>query len=185
MGGKFIIFGSGSEWFWAMIQTFVVAVSLIFIYRQVKYQSEQISLEIFNEFRQRWNSQELLNARLYICEVATEKSSSLEIASNEGVVLDFMNELGLFQEKGLLSKRDIWKVYGYYIEHYWQILNENVKQFRITDGHNYLYEDAENLYNMSIKISKKNKKYSAISVELLDKFLYGEMKEILSKIDNT
>ncbi len=168
-------FGPDSEWLWSMIQALSVIISLPFIYYQLKSQRESLSMEKFSELHQRWNSPDLLKARFYVCEVASQGNPNLEISNNEGLILDFFEELGLYQSKKLLNVNDVWELYSYYIENYWHLLKPNVYEFRINDNHTW-YNNAEKLYNISVKISnKKGVKYPIGSNEKFEKFIQSEL----------
>lgn len=65
MGTEPIVFwGPGSEWFWTMLQTVVVAITLVGIYYQFRLQRAANAFEQLSRIAERWESEEMFRARL-------------------------------------------------------------------------------------------------------------------------
>jgi hypothetical protein len=59
-----VFWGPGSEWFWAMLQFVVVAVTLVGIYYQLRLQRAANAFEQLRRFGEQWESEQILRARL-------------------------------------------------------------------------------------------------------------------------
>jgi len=59
--------GPDSQWFWSMVEAFILAVTLTLIYRQVAAQRHSNMLQTLRDFEQRWFSPEMVKSRKYIC----------------------------------------------------------------------------------------------------------------------
>jgi hypothetical protein len=169
------IFGPGSEWFWAMAQFVVIAVPLFFINSQIKLQRLGNALSSLFALREQWNSEKMGYARKLICE--NQNPSSNKIGANEGAVLGFFEEIGLYLHSGVFDKRTIWDLYSYWIEYYWLILNPNIKECRKKESDETLFERFESLYLCMSNISRRRGLLVKKSDEQLQKFREGEIQE--------
>jgi hypothetical protein len=82
---------------------------------------------------------------------------NLAINREEGDVLGFFEDLGVFLNKGVFDVDVIWDKYSYYIEHYWAMYEPHIREFRISDNDDTWYSKFEYLYQKMAKESKKNK----------------------------
>ncbi|HEU4881961.1 MAG TPA: hypothetical protein VFT45_06950 [Longimicrobium sp.] len=129
--------GSQSEWFWAMVQAFIVAASLFFIAWQVQIQGHSNVLASLNGFHERWTAPEAVLARGSTCE--RWSSTAPAFGNSEETVCSFFETLGLYVEKRVISREMAWEMYSYYVENYWALLKDGIAGLRHKNGDNTLY----------------------------------------------
>lgn len=170
------ITGETSQWFWSMAQTFIILVSLIFIYRQVRVHRFSNMLQTLSSLREHWNSDTMLAARKTTC--INYQKGTKKIGKAEGDVLGFFEELGLLLKKGVVSKEFIWETYSYFIEHYWSMLEPNIKEFRLSTNDNSWLDNFESLRKAIHRYSKKRKCPSSDKTEEeIKRFILGEIED--------
>jgi hypothetical protein len=138
------IFGPGSEWFWAMAQFIVIAVTLFFAAYQINLQRLLNTFSSIFALREQWKSEEMCYCRKVICE--NHNPSSFSIGANEGAVLGFFEEIGVYLERGVLGEKIIWDLYSYWIEHYWIIFEPSIQEYRRNTSDKTYFEHFESLY---------------------------------------
>jgi hypothetical protein len=173
------IFGPGSEWFWGMAQFLVIAVTLFFINSQIKLQRLANALSSLFALREQWKSDKMRYARKVIC--GNQDPSLKAIGANEGAVLGFFEEIGVYLYSGVFDKRIIWDLYSYWIEHYWLILNPYIQEYRKNESDETLFERFESLYKCMSSISQRRGSQVRKSDEQLRKFRKGEIQEFDNK----
>lgn len=176
------IIGPDSVWLWAMLQFWVVAFSLYFIYQQIRIQSHANMLTALFELAGKWDSNRMIDARRQVCENRTTHPENRAINPDEERIASFFEEIGLFVKKGAFTSDVIWEAYSYYIEHYWPMLEPHVKEMRHVERDNSWFENFEALYNQLQKISKRRGVFVFKREEAdMAKFIRGEMSAIQRK----
>jgi hypothetical protein len=155
LGATVFPFNTDSEWFWTMIQCVVVLITLLFILRQVKLQSDSHLVHSFAVFNDRWNSRMMLHARREIC---------LKYKPGDGIVDGplhhlclFFEELGAFTSKKVLDPDIVWEIYSFEIEHYWKMASEGIKRFRKEENDYTFFFHFEKLYLQTRKLGEKKR----------------------------
>jgi Domain of unknown function (DUF4760) len=169
------IFGSGSEWFWAMAQFLVIAFTLFFITYQINLQRLSNALSSLHTLREQWNSEMMCNARKGICE--NQNPLSRTISEHEGPVLTFFEEIGVYLEYGVISEMMIWDVYSYWIENYWLILEPYIKEYRNNVSDKTLFERFQSLHKRISNINRRRGTPENKSDERLQKFRAREIQD--------
>jgi Domain of unknown function (DUF4760) len=169
------IFGPGSEWFWAMAQFLVIAVTLFFINSQIKLQRLANALSSLFTLREQWRSDKMRYARKVICE--NKDKSSNKIGANEGAILGFFEEIGVYLYSGVFDEKMIWDLYSYWIEHYWIILEPHIQEYRKNASDETLFERFESLHKCMSAISRRRGTQVKKSDEQQQKFREGEIQE--------
>ena len=136
------IWGPNSSWFWTMVQAIVVAVSLFFIYRQVKYQRYTNMLVSLNSLREKWDSELMRRSRLAVSCRFRDKDKS--ITDDCLYILSFFEELGMHYKKKVFETDVLWSIYSYRVENFWMVLEPMVKEYRAHFDDTY-YENFEYL----------------------------------------
>jgi hypothetical protein len=169
-----IIFGEHSEWFWLMAQAIIILVSAILIYRQVRVQRYANLLQMLTKMRETWDSPSMLQHRQAAC--GNYQSGSKKINAAEGQVLGFFEEMALLLRKGVLEEEFVWVTYSYFIEHYWSMLEANIKEYRLTTKDESWFEEMERLRKVIGKVSKRKNLPSADKTHLeITTFIDGEL----------
>lgn len=125
------------EWFWAMMQFFVIAATLILIYLQVKIQTSGHVVQTLTTIDNRWNSEPMLLARHKVCSDWLSGKREFEGAYEH--IANFMEELGIYLQIKAISDQTLWELQSWFVEHYYCMFKDGIDQVR---GH---YHDA-NLY---------------------------------------
>lgn len=136
--------GSGSDWFWAMAQTALILLSLIMVIPQLMAQRHSNTLTVLKNMRDDWESDAMIAARIEVC--ANFGSEDKTIRHIEERVLGFFESLGVWQSKGVFSRRVVWEYYSYFIEHYWPILQPRVLELRRSTKDESWYRNFERLH---------------------------------------
>lgn len=152
-----VITGEQSEWFWAMTQAFIVLVSLMAIYQQVKLQSYSNGLGMLQQIvslRGIWDGLEMRRYRKAVCEEYNQKTAETPINA-ETEVLNFFEEMGVLFKMQILPVNMIWEFYSYHIENMWPMLEKKVKAVRVRDTDQTYFENSEQLWRAMLAYSKK------------------------------
>ena len=146
------LLGQQSTWFWSMVQSIAIIVSLVFIYRQVSAQRYANMLSIFMNLRMRWNSTVMLEYRRQTC--VNHQSNMKSIGAAEGEVLSFFEELGYMVSRRAVEVDFVWESYSYFIEHYWSMLWPNIRAYRLTTSDHSWYVQFQTLRETMTKYGK-------------------------------
>jgi hypothetical protein len=169
-----IVFGEQSAWFWLMTQALIILISAILIYRQVRVQRYANLLQMLTKMRETWDSPTMLRHRQAAC--GNHQSGSKKIQAAEGQVLGFFEEMALLLRKGVLEEEFIWATYSYFIEHYWSMLEANIKEYRLTTKDESWFEELEELRKVIGKFAKRKNVSSSDKTESeITAFIAGEL----------
>jgi len=170
------IVGPQSQWFWAMASFFAIAISLSLIYRQIRLQRQANLLHTLGEMNKRWNSIEMLEARKHACN--NYREDKLRIRAEQGLILDFFEDVGVYLERKVFDVEVVWNKYSYYIEHYWPMYQPHINKFRTETKDNTWYEKFQALNKEMTKFSsKKGTTVNSKSQDEIEKFIRGETEE--------
>ena len=168
--------GPNSEWLWAMLQFVVVAISLFFIYRQIRIQSHANMLTALFALAKKWDSSLMRKARRHVCKEYQENRERRKINQHEERIASFFEEIGFFLDEGAFTPEAIWEEYSYYVEHYWPMLEPKVAEFRKVERDNTWFEHFEKLYKKTQSIAKRRGVYVIVRDDSdLKKFVTGEL----------
>lgn len=167
------MFCEKASWFWSMAQFFAIALSLIFIYRQVRAQRQANLLQTLDSLDNRWNSAEMLASRKKVCE--NYLSDRLRIKREQGDVIGFFEDMGVYLERKVFDAESLWDKYSYYVEYYWAMYQPHIMEFRAETRDPTWYEKFEKLKDRMEKVSKK-KGLSTVgkTQEEISKFINSE-----------
>jgi hypothetical protein len=157
-----------------MTTFFAIILSLIFIYRQVRYQRYANMLSTLACLDVRWKSAEMINARQHVCK--DYKSDEKSISQPEELLLAFFEEVGVYLRRRVLDVSVVWEFYSYYVEHYWVILQPRIREFRTDSQDKSWYSEFEFLAKRLAQHSKK-RRASVVekTEEHIKKFILGEI----------
>jgi len=139
------------EWFWQMIQTITVAVTLGLIYWQIRVQTASHVVQTLTTIHSRWNHECMLRARLKVC--------SDWLAGNGGFdgvdeyVAEFMEELGHYVQIKAIPKKAMWEAQSWYIDHYFCMFRDGIRNVRQSLHDKNLYTRFEELYAAMVVIN--------------------------------
>lgn len=174
---KMNLWGPNSSWFWTMAQFFAVAASLLFIYRQVAAQAQSNMLQTLGTLSSRWESEEMKKFRKVVSERYGQ--NMLQIGMAEGGVLGFFEDIGIFLKRRALDAEIVWDNYSYYIEHYWPLLEPNVRRYREQTNSITWFINCERLYGQMLRYSRKKRiKVKPKTEAEMKKFVRGETETL-------
>ena len=165
--------GNDSQWFWAMVQAVGVIFTLWFIVRQLKLQRLGNVLTSLTALSTRWESEEMVQARKNVCKAHLDDKdcgikSTIAIAG-------FFEEVGLYVQKSIIDADVVWELYGEYVEHYWPILLQRMKEAQTWDESGY--RCFRELHQRCVRLSAKtDPKTEERSQEDLKVFAESELK---------
>lgn len=124
------IVGPGSEWFWAAAQFFIVAVTLLGLYRQLRAQNAANALLRMEALQGRWQSATIVHARLAVATwLRDHPGENLDYDGQVVVALlaDYFENLSDLEEEGYLTWKEIENTWGLSLALYWRLLEELVR----------------------------------------------------------
>ena len=174
------IIGDKSQWFWGMAQFLAIAISLAFIYRQVKLHRQGNMLQAIAALDQKWGSKDYIEYRLSTCQ--RYDLDSLKIDRSEGEVLGFFEDLGIYLERGVFDKSLLWEKYSYYIEHYWIMYEKHISEYRAQENDGTWFDRFEYVNSEMKKYAQKKRKvkYGSRTKNEIDTFIKGGRQESMS-----
>jgi hypothetical protein len=194
---QLVFWGTGSEWFWAALQFFVIALSLYFIYRQLRIQSFSHIVSALSTIDDQWNSKLMLVARVRTCEkwrkvyLALQKKpqvlkdTSYRLDGNAQAIADFFEDLAIYHSKCVIPRDMIWHAYSWYLEYYWALLQEGITQTKNELKDATLYSLLPKLIEAMKKenIKREAPTFTKTKDEIL-KFLNMEIDSLAELIEN-
>lgn len=170
---SFTIIGDDSGAFWTMLGVIALIISFYFIVRQIRIQNYANMISFMESSENKWRSDKYVKTRKKVC-----SKSSKKIDVDHEILLSFFEDLGILYKRKVIDIKLIWEKFSYYIEHYWIILEPNIKAFQNEKNDTTWYENFENLSYKIVNYSKKmtgNKDYH-ISDKDIKKFKASEIK---------
>ena len=150
-----------------MAQFLAVAISLYFIYRQIRIQTHSNMLSTFAELERRWNGSAMLEARRTVC---SDNSGRLQIHRSEELILGFFEDLGLYLRREIFDADLLWELHSYYVEHYWPLLQPRIARLHTETKDETWYSNFDYLARRLSRISKRKGVRSDKTPEQIQKF---------------
>jgi hypothetical protein len=148
-----VIFGPGSEWFWAMAQFTVLAVTGLAIYRQLRAQGSANALGAQAELIARWESPEMVRVRLaalmHLASGAPGYSPSLLIVGN------FFAQMAALRTHRHLRPTDSWEIWSGQIQFWWALQVPWLSEIRARNKG--IYGEFEELAATMAELDRKNR----------------------------
>jgi len=148
-----VIFGPGSEWFWAMAQFVVVVVSLGGIYVQLRAQSAANALQKMEFFISHWDSDAMAHDRLVTAIDLKYGALESRMAPSMVAIADFWETLAELERSGHINDRDIWPL-GRSLELWWALLEPAIRTERLHHAAGF-YEGWERLVTAMRELDRK------------------------------
>ena len=130
-----VVWGPQSSWFWTMVQSIGVLVTLAAIYSQIRLQRHANMLPLFAHLEERWWSERMVGARERACLRFLDPSARDDstLTADEDAILTFLEDVGLYIKRGILDERLVWEKLSHLIDQYWQMLEPRVAGERRVD----------------------------------------------------
>ena len=156
------------------IGTAVVAISVIFLFYQIKISKSVAISDFVAKIDGEFFSPEMLKSRKEIAQLDFTKKYEDTRACED--ILDFFEKIAYLEEKGVISLDTVDAMWGYWIKRYWLLCKNHVLQFRIKKDNKYSYALSERLFEKLAPLH--HKKVKGVIKKTVDK----EASEYIIKI---
>lgn len=128
MSERFVFWGPGSEWFWVMLQTVIVAVTLVGIYYQFRLQRAANAFEQLNRMGEQWESEQTLRARL---DAARAIAAGREVPdASLNLIGNYWENIATLVRQGHVNERVVAETYGSSTTLWWSALEGSIGALR-------------------------------------------------------
>lgn len=141
-----------NQWVWSAVQTILVLAGFIFVRKQLRLARDQNSITHLNYFRELWESDAMLRARLAVVKGTTDDEEDFN--GPEDVIATFMEDLGAAVQVGQADTSHVWSYFSYHVEGYWILLTPKIKFYRQKTSDKNYFTGFEDLYQLSCRISE-------------------------------
>jgi hypothetical protein len=128
------LFGSGSEWFWSMLQFLVVAVTLIAIYVQLRQGRAANAFSQASSLRQEWYDELMTRRKLALFLALHDDAPDAEVVTLAEPISDFWEHVGGLVRAGHVSLPLVYYYLGSACQTTWNILEPQVRDVQATQG---------------------------------------------------
>jgi hypothetical protein len=123
-----VVWGPGSEWFWIMLQTVVVTVTLVGIYFQFRLQRAANAFEQLNRMGEQWESEQTLRARLDAARAIAGGGEAPEASLN--LIGNYWENIATLVRQGHVNERVVAETYGNNTTLWWSALEGPIRALR-------------------------------------------------------
>ena len=123
-----VFVGPGSEWFWAMAQFVVVAVTLLGIYYQFRLQRAANAFEQLNRLGEQWDSEPMLRARLAALRAIAAGREGSEASLS--LIGNYWESVATLVRQGHVNERVVAETYGNNTAVWWSAFQGGIRQMR-------------------------------------------------------
>lgn len=128
------LFGSGSEWFWSMLQFVVVAVTLIAIYVQLRQDRAANAFSQASSLRQDWHGEIMARRKLAHLLALRDDAPEADVLILAEPIGNFWDHVAGLVRAGHLSLPLVYEHLGSPCQTTWNILEPQVGDMRATEG---------------------------------------------------
>ena len=136
-----VIWGPGSEWFWIMLQTVVVAITLLGIYYQFRLQRAANAFDQLNRIGDQWDAEPMLRARLDVLRAVAAGRDAPEAAVN--LIGNFWETVAGLVRQGHVNARSVYETYGGTAGMWWSAVAGTTRTLRETRMDPTIFENFE------------------------------------------
>jgi hypothetical protein len=148
------IFGTGSEWFWAMAQFIVVVISLFGIYRQLRSQGAANALARIQTLDRRYHSREVNAAKLSLAIQLRQGKPINDMWIRIDTVADFFETLYELYKAGFMPLDEIDERFGAGSQIWWRLLRPTLEEARLAESEPRLARNFELLSELCDRLSR-------------------------------
>jgi hypothetical protein len=128
------LFGSGSEWFWSMLQFVVVAVTLIAIYVQLRQDRAANAFSQASSLRQDWNGELMTRRKLAHLLALRDDAPAADVLILAEPIGNFWDHVGSLVRAGHVSLPLFYQYLGSPCQTSWNVLEAQVRDMQATEG---------------------------------------------------
>jgi hypothetical protein len=123
-----VFWGPGSEWFWIMLQTVVVAITLVGIYYQFRLQRAANAFDQLSRLGDQWDAEPMLRARLDVLRAVAAGGEAPEGALN--LIGNYWETVASLVREGHVNARSVSETYGGAAAMWWSALAGATRSLR-------------------------------------------------------
>jgi hypothetical protein len=123
-----VIWGPGSEWFWIMLQTLVVAITLVGIYYQFRLQRAANAFEQLSRIGDQWDSEPMLRARLEAVRAIAAGAEAPEAAM--ALIGNYWETVATLVRQGHVNERAVAETSGNNTAAWWNAFKGQIRAYR-------------------------------------------------------
>jgi hypothetical protein len=128
------LFGSGSEWFWSMLQFVVVAVTLIAIYVQLRQDRAANAFSQASSLKQDWHGELMARRKLAHLLALGDDAPDADLLTLAEPIGNFWEHVAALVRAGHLSLPLVYEQLGAQCQTTWNILEAQARDMQATDG---------------------------------------------------
>lgn len=128
------LFGSGSEWFWSMLQFVIVAITLVGIYMQLRQQRAANAFAQASAMKQEWEGEFLVRRRLAMTIALRDGGPDADVITAATPVANFWEHVAGLVRAGHVSLPLVYQYLGSACEGTWNLLEACVRQVQAIEG---------------------------------------------------
>jgi hypothetical protein len=128
------LFGSGSEWFWSMLQFVVVAVTLVAIYVQLRQDRAANAFSQASSLNQDWHGELMARRKLAHLLALRDDAPGADALILAEPIGNFWEHVAGLVRAGHLSLPLVYKHLGSQCQTTWNILEPQVRDMQATEG---------------------------------------------------
>ena len=136
-----VVWGPGSEWFWIMLQTVVVAITLVGIYYQFRLQRAANAFEQLSRIGDQWDAEPMLRARLDAVRAIAAGGEAPEAAM--ALIGNYWETVATLVRQGHVNERAVAETSGNNTAVWWSALKGQVGTFRTARLDPTIFENFE------------------------------------------
>jgi len=147
-----VMFGPGSEWFWAMAQFLVLTVTGLAIYRPLRAQGSANALGAQESLVARWESPEMVRLRLAaLMHIASRKPGQPPTLTTVG---NFFAQVAALVTHRHVRPSDSWEIWSKQVQTWWALIGPWLADIRA--GNAGIYGEFEALAATMAELDRKN-----------------------------
>ena len=156
----------------------LVVVTIIMIWKQIRNNRMVSGVSLIMQMARRYAT-EYRDVRSRVAKNFRRKRKRV-LNQEDYFLLNFFETLGYLVRRGMVDKEMIWIEFSIKIQGWWSVYAKNIKNLRIEDEDETLYEEFEYLYNemLDLEIERRliSKKQATFSKDKIEQFLKSELK---------
>jgi hypothetical protein len=128
------LFGSGSEWFWVMLQFVVVAITLVGIWFQLRLARSANAFAQANAIRRDWDEERLTRRRLAIYIALHDGGVDADLSSLAPPIGNFWESVASLVRAGHIDLKVVYEDMGNACELWWNLLEPDTRRVQAQLG---------------------------------------------------
>jgi hypothetical protein len=171
--------GPGSEWFWAMLQFFVVAITLFAILGQLRAQRSTSVYDQWAARHQDWMDPEFRESVLAFLIDIEGRAIADGLPRSAARVANWFDGLGYLVSQGHIRATDVWNDFRRTIGWWWALMSPYIERDRVRSQSQQLFEWFEDLERKMQKIDlDKTGRLSVVDPETVSAAIDNRLAEL-------